>query len=166
MAIDADEEEEEYEEEEEEEEEEDLGEGVRVNYDSGEEEDVDRELSSSYTEEHKYKSTRSANIPVAAAKTVVPPDVLNMKEEGVDGGDFRRKLQKASNTNINTTSAFPQAKAKGEQVDFRNVLRKSGETSSVKKSVDTTAAFPQAKAKGEQVDFRKVLRKTEKKVSE
>ena len=49
---------------------------------------------------------------------------MTRKEEGIDG-DFRRKLQKATATKIDTRAAFPQARPKGEQVDFRNVLKKT-----------------------------------------
>lgn len=57
-------------------------------------------------------------------KTSLPQELLNEKEEGIDG-DFRKKLHKAGEAKIDTTKAFPQAKPKGEQVDFRNVLRKT-----------------------------------------
>ena len=163
MEVKVEEEEEAEEEEEEEEEEEDeplekYAEGVKVNYDSDEDQENRSFSPSQYRE---YKATRSAG-GGAPSKTGVPLEIMTKKEEGVDGGDFRQKLQKANNTKIDTTREFPQAKPKGEQVDFRNVLKKK-EVAAAK--VDTSAAFPQAKPKGEQVDFRNVLRKAEKKVS-
>lgn len=39
--------------------------------------------------------------------------------------DFRKKLHRAKEAKIDTAAAFPQSKGKGEQVDFRNVLRKT-----------------------------------------
>ncbi len=151
-------EEEEEEEEEEEDDEQEHTEGVKVNYDSEDDEEDDRRKRTySPSQEHDYRASRSTG--GVAAKAVVPLDVLTKKEEGIDGGDFRNKLQKANNTKIDTTSAFPQARPKGEQVDFRNVLKKKDTA-----KVDTAAAFPQAKTKGEQVDFRNVLKKTDKKV--
>ena len=161
------EQEEEQEEEEEEEEEEEPVEGVKVSYDDSDEEDRSgRVFSPSSSRQTQDKPSKAA----APAKNVVPMDVLTKKEEGIEGGDFRKRLQKASNTKISTTSAFPQAKPKGEQVDFRNVLRKANEGSApaaaavVKKAVNTVAAFPQARQKGDQIDFRNVLRKVDSKV--
>ena len=40
--------------------------------------------------------------------------------------DFRKKLKEAKESKINTKAAFPQAKPKGAQVDFRDVLRRAG----------------------------------------
>ncbi len=73
---------------------------------------------------HQYRGGRSAYDPSkVGVKTSLPIEVLAKKEDGIDG-DFRKKLRKAEETKIDTTKAFPQAKPKGEQVDFRNVLRK------------------------------------------
>ena len=123
--------------------------------------DEDREISLNHAEQHQYNAGRSAQTDVAATL-----DVFTKKEQGVDDGDFRKKLQKAGNTKINTAAAFPQARPKGEQVDFRNVLKKTPSKenevgSKSAKVINTKAAFPQARPKGEQVDFRNVLRKTD-----
>ena len=80
-------------------------------------------------------------------KTSLPIEVLSHKEEGIDG-DFRKKLRKAEETKIDTTKAFPQARTKGEQVDFRNVLRKS--TGPERKDIKTGASA--------QSDFRSSLK--------
>ena len=56
----------------------------------------------------------------------VPLEYLVKEEPGVASGDFRTKLHKAENTKVNTKAAFPQAKPRGEQVDFRTVLKRSG----------------------------------------
>jgi hypothetical protein len=60
--------------------------------------------------------------------------------------DFRKKLRKATNTKIDTSAAFPSQQAKAEQVDFRNVLKKT-EGPAKKKFIS-----------GEQVDFRTNLK--------
>lgn len=39
--------------------------------------------------------------------------------------DFRKKLRRTEDSNINTAAAFPTRRAAPEQVDFRNLLRKS-----------------------------------------
>ena len=59
--------------------------------------------------------------------------------------DFRTKLRKAEDTKIDTKAAFPNQKQKAEQVDFRNVLRKT--TGPEKKSFQV-----------EQLDFRTNLK--------
>ena len=66
-------------------------------------------------------------------------------------GDFRTKLQKAKKTKIDTTAAFPQAKAKVEQIDFRNVLKKKV----------TTEKKVYASGSRAQTDFRGSLKKQE-----
>lgn len=55
----------------------------------------------------------------------LPLDVLKAAEPGLEGSDFRQKLRKAKDTKINTAAAFPEAKATAEQVDFRNILKKT-----------------------------------------
>lgn len=76
----------------------------------------------------------------------IPIDVLQEVEPGLEENkDFRTKLHKAGDTKIDTKAAFPTQKKKVEQVDFRNVLRKT--TGPEKKSF-----------KVEQVDFRTNLK--------
>lgn len=70
-----------------------------------------------------------------------------MEEPGLEEDkDFRRKLKKATDSKINTAAAFPSQKAKVEQVDFRNVLRK------------TEGPGKKQFKSGEQVDFRSQLK--------
>ncbi len=89
------------------------------------------------SESHQYRGGRSTYDPSkVGTKTSLPLNVLAKKEDGIDG-DFRKKLRKADETKIDTTKAFPQAKPKGEQVDFRNVLRKT--TGPEKKNIKTGA---------------------------
>ena len=76
----------------------------------------------------------------------LPIDVLQEVEPGLEESkDFRTKLRKAENTKIDTKAAFPSQKSRAEQVDFRNVLRKT--TGPEKKSF-----------KVEQIDFREKLK--------
>jgi len=78
--------------------------------------------------------------------------VLQKEEPGVAGGDFRAKLQRTTESKIDTKAAFPSQKTAGAQVDFRNVLKKtSGPEKKVVKSGSAT-----------QTDFRTNLRKTSK----
>ena len=71
---------------------------------------------------YDYRATKAVR---SESKTGgLPPPMMEKEEPGVEGGDFRTKLRQAG-TKINTRAAFPEAKAKGEQVDFRTVLKKS-----------------------------------------
>ena len=91
--------------------------------DEDDESDEDRDLS--HRDTHDYSGGRTSYDPSKIGVSAsLPLEALGEKEEGIDG-DFRKKLRKAGNTKIDTTKAFPQAKGKGEQVDFRNVLRKT-----------------------------------------
>ena len=76
----------------------------------------------------------------------LPIDVLQEVEPGLEENkDFRTKLRKTEDATIDTKAAFPSQKAKAEQVDFRNVLKK--------------ATGPEKKTfKVEQVDFRGKLK--------
>ena len=104
-------------------EEDEVSEGEEYEDEDEEESDEDRDLS--HKDTHEYSGGRSSYDPSrVGVKTSLPQDVLAEKEEGIDG-DFRKKLRKAGKTKIDTTKAFPQARPKGEQVDFRNVLRKT-----------------------------------------
>jgi hypothetical protein len=76
---------------------------------------------------------------------------MTRKEEGIEG-DFRKKLQKTSATKIDTRAAFPQARPKGDQVDFRNVLKRS--TGPERKMYKSGGAV--------QTDFRGSLKKPSK----
>ena len=92
---------------------------------------------------HQYCGGWSSYDPSkVGVKTSLPIEVLTKKEEGIDG-DFRKKLRKAEATKIDTTKAFPQAKPKGEQVDFRNVLRKAAgpETKRIKTGAAAQSDF-------------------------
>ena len=72
--------------------------------------------------------------------------MLQEVEPGLEENkDFRTKLRKAENTKIDTKAAFPSKKKEAEQVDFRNLLRKT--TGPEKKSF-----------KVEQVDFREKIK--------
>ena len=113
-------------EEDEEEEEEDEG-----DEDEGEESDEDDEEEgahrrSSYDKDDERVQYRQTKQVGDGPKAVggLPSDVLAKQEEGIEG-DFRKKLQKTSETKIDTRAAFPQARTKGEQLDFRNVLKKT-----------------------------------------
>lgn len=100
----------------------------------------------------EYRGGRSTYDPSkVGVKTSLPTEVLAKKEEGIDG-DFRKKLHKAEDAKIDTTKAFPQAQTKGEQVDFRNVLRKSAGPE--RKVIKTGAAA--------QNDFRGSLKRPKK----
>lgn len=79
-------------------------------------------------------------------------EVLKAAEPGLEGGDFRQKLRKARDTKINTAAAFPEAKANPEQVDFRNILKK---TSSGTERKDTKGGSIE-----EQPDFKGNLKKS------
>ncbi len=70
-----------------------------------------------------------------------------MVEPGLEENkDFRTKLRKTEDAVIDTKAAFPSQKKKAEQVDFRNVLKK-------------TVGGPEKKSfKVEQVDFREKLK--------
>ena len=77
----------------------------------------------------------------------IPIDVLQKVEPGLEENkDFRTKLRKADDAKIDTKAAFPSQKKNAEQLDFRNVLRKT--------------AGPEKKAfKVEQVDFREKIKR-------
>lgn len=86
----------------------------------------------------------AAQLPVNKS---IPIDVLQEVEPGLEENkDFRTKLRKADDAKIDTTAAFPSQKKNPEQVDFRNVLRKT--TGPEKKSF-----------KVEQVDFRENIKR-------
>ena len=62
----------------------------------------------------------------SSIKSVDPLDVLQKVEPGLEENkDFRQKLRKSEQTKINTKAAFPDQRKGPEQVDFRNLLRKS-----------------------------------------
>ena len=74
-------------------------------------------------------------------------DAFAQAEPGLEENkDFRKKLHKTKDTKIDTTAAFPSQKKKPEQLDFRNLLKKSD-----------GPAKKQFKS-GEQVDFRSNLK--------
>ena len=69
--------------------------------------------------------------------------------KGVAGGDFRSRLRTSGQKKIDTRAAFPQARGKGEQVDFRDVLKKKVSVERKTYSSGSTA----------QTDFREQLKK-------
>ena len=78
---------------------------------------------------------------------LLPPSLSQLK--GVPDGDFRSRLRTAAQKKIDTRAAFPQARAKGEQVDFRDVLK--NRVSVEKKAYSSGRAA--------QTDFREQLKK-------
>ena len=90
---------------------------------SGEEEGSEDGDESEDGERHSHDSKQQPAAPTG--KSGLPMDVLQKAEPGLEGGDFRKKL-KVADSNIDTRAAFPEKKAKAEQVDFRNLLKKSG----------------------------------------
>ena len=73
-----------------------------------------RQLEERYPEPTENKSSETVK------------DVLTVAEPGLkEDKDFRKKLRRTEDAKIDTKAAFPSTKKKAEQVDFRNVLRKS-----------------------------------------
>lgn len=87
--------------------------------------------------------------PPAGAKAVVLPEAMKHTEPGMEEEiDFRKKLKEAKASKIDTKAAFPQAKPKGAQIDFRDVLRRA--TGPEKKEFKSGSKA--------QLDFRDLLR--------
>ena len=103
---------------------------------------------------YQYRAGKSHADNLSALPKALPAisGVLQKEEPGVAGGDFRAKLQRTTESKIDTKAAFPSQKMAGAQMDFRNVLKKtSGPEKKVIKSGSAT-----------QTDFRTNLRKTSK----
>lgn len=96
------------EEEEEEEEEEEY-------YEDDEDEEL-RQLEEKYPESSSPRKPTTEPLPDAFA--IIEP---GMEEEK----DFRKKLRRTEDSKIDTKAAFPSTKKGAEQIDFRNLLKKS-----------------------------------------
>ena len=83
-----------------------------------EEDDADEELRQL---EERYPEPSEKKLNEGAGK-----DAFSNTEPGLEEDkDFRKKLRRTENSKIDTKAAFPSTKGKAEQVDFRNLLKKS-----------------------------------------